>query len=383
MGSAEQPGRHMHAAPAPRRQSFAVKHLPVTVDPGTALSDKIKAPTQGGQHQRPRNLWRQRRSSRVFPSTMSRPPVEAVSQAMARSRRPPHRRGGKYTLSPYVASGVFRRVGPALPLQAAGNGPKNERVTYPPARTLEGLVAVVTGSSSGIGRAIAIGLAEAGADVLVHYRSNGGGAEETARIIRGLGRIAETVKADLAAPEEQDRLAAESWERRPLDIWVNNAGADILTGEAANWPFERKLHLLWQVDVVATIRLARQIGRRMRVRGGGVILNMGWDRADMGMEGDSGELFAATKGAIMAFTRSLARSLAPEVRVNCLAPGWIRTAWGESASTYWDARARQEAFLGRWGTPEDVSRVARFLASDEASFITGQVIHINGGWGGG
>ncbi len=100
------------------------------------------------------------------------------------------------------------------------------------------------------------------------------------------------------------------------------------------------------------------------------------------MAGDSGQLFAAVKGAIMAFSRSLARSLAPEVRVNCLAPGWIKTAWGEGASECWQERAERESLLARWGTPEDVARVARFLVSPAAGFLTGQIIHVNGGFSG-
>jgi 3-oxoacyl-[acyl-carrier protein] reductase len=252
-------------------------------------------------------------------------------------------------------------------------------VTYLPARTLEGLAALVTGSSTGIGRAIAVALAQAGADVSIHYRSNALRAEETAELVRALGCEAAIFQADLSSLEHQEGLVSDAWQRRPTDIWINNAGADVLTGDAAKWSFEQKLHLLWQTDVVATLRLSRDVGRRMQARGGGVIINMGWDRASTGMEGDSGEMFAATKGAIMAFTRSLARSLAPQVRVNCVAPGWIRTAWGESASAYWDTRAKQSAMLGRWGTPDDVARAVCFLASDDASFITGQVININGG----
>ena len=104
----------------------------------------------------------------------------------------------------------------------------------------------------------------------------------------------------------------------------------------------------------------------MKAQGGGSIVTMGWDQAETGMEGDSGELFAATKGAIMAFTRSLALSLAPEVRVNALAPGWIKTAWGESASAAWQDRVLRETPLARWGTPEDVARVARFLVGPDA-----------------
>jgi 3-oxoacyl-[acyl-carrier protein] reductase len=97
------------------------------------------------------------------------------------------------------------------------------------------------------------------------------------------------------------------------------------------------------------------------------------------MEGDSGELFAATKGAIMAFTRSLALSLAPTVRVNALAPGWIKTEWGEGASRAWQERVLRETPMHRWGTPEDVARVARFLVSPAAGFVTGQIARVNGG----
>ena len=90
--------------------------------------------------------------------------------------------------------------------------------------------------------------------------------------------------------------------------------------------------MLWKVDVVATLRLSRAIGERMRERGRGVILNIGWDQAETGMAGDSGQMFAAVKGAVMAATLSLAKSFAPQVRVNCVAPGWIRTDWGHEAS---------------------------------------------------
>lgn len=115
-------------------------------------------------------------------------------------------------------------------------------------------------------------------------------------------------------------------------------------------------------------------------RGSGVILNIGWDGAERGMAGETAELFAAAKGAVMAFTRSLAQSLAPPVRVNCLALGWIKTAWGESTSEYWQQRARRESLVGRWGEPSDVAQAARFLVSPAAAFITGQVIPVNGGF---
>jgi 3-oxoacyl-[acyl-carrier protein] reductase len=126
--------------------------------------------------------------------------------------------------------------------------------------------------------------------------------------------------------------------------------------------------------------LARGIGRWMRDREGGSIVTIGWDQAATGMEGDSGELFATSKGAVMAFTRSLARSLAPQVRVNCVAPGWIRTAWGEGASEAWQRRAVRESLLGRWGTPDDIASAVAWLASPEATFVTGQILAVNGGF---
>jgi 3-oxoacyl-[acyl-carrier protein] reductase len=91
-------------------------------------------------------------------------------------------------------------------------------------------------------------------------------------------------------------------------------------------------------------------------------------------------LFAAAKGAVMAFTRSLAQSLAPSVRVNCLALGWIKTGWGEQASEQWQERARRESLAQRWGTPEDVARAARFLVSPDSAFVSGQVVNLNGGF---
>jgi 3-oxoacyl-[acyl-carrier protein] reductase len=249
-----------------------------------------------------------------------------------------------------------------------------------PGRELAGLRALVTGSTSGIGQAIALELASAGADVLVHGHRSRELAEQMSERIRILGGRSAALRADLRQWEECQRLASEAWHQwQGLDILINNAGADTLTGEATHWSFERKLEELWAVDVQGTLTLSRLLGQRMKAAGCGVVVNMGWDQAETGMEGDSGELFSTIKGAVMAFSKSLALSLAPEVRVHCLAPGWIRTAWGERASTVWQERVQRETPLRRWGLPEDIARTTRWLVSPGASYLTGQVVRINGG----
>ena len=182
--------------------------------------------------------------------------------------------------------------------------------------------AVITGASSGIGRATALLLAHGGADVVVHCKSSIEAATSVANEIRNLGRKAEVIAADLGNQGECARLVAGAWEAfGGIDIWVNNAGVDLLTGEAATLDFELKLQQLFEVDIRSSMLLTRAVGSLMTSAGGGAIVNIGWDQADRGMDGDSGEMFAASKNAIMGFTRSVAVSLAPEVRVNCVAPG--------------------------------------------------------------
>ncbi|MBM3979508.1 MAG: 2-amino-4-hydroxy-6-hydroxymethyldihydropteridine diphosphokinase [Planctomycetes bacterium] len=235
-------------------------------------------------------------------------------------------------------------------------------------QTLTGLRALVTGSTSGIGATIANEFQFHGAEVVRHGRRAKLAPDER------------FVSADLRDPAQVDRLACEAWDTfGGLDVLVCNAGADTLTGDGAKLSFDEKLEALLAVDLKATMRLSRDIGTRMKQRGRGSVLTVGWDQAETGMEGDSGQLFAAVKGAVTCFTRSLALSLAPEVRANCLAPGWVRTAWGETASDVWQERVRDETPLGVWGLADDVAAAAVWLASPAARFITGQTIRVNGG----
>lgn len=252
-------------------------------------------------------------------------------------------------------------------------------------------VAVITGSSSGIGRATAIEFAKRGFDVVLHARKNLKGLQATA-----LELVASTeqqtrvlcLTGDISDSSSCRNLvdASFAWQGH-VDAWVNNAGADILTEELAKQNFEQKLRALWEVDVMGTICLSRMVSTAMqnsadvssRPDRAPTIINIGWNQANSGMEGEPGQLFCTTKAAVEAFTRSLALSVAPRIIVHLVAPGWIKTKWGDTASEYWDTRAKSESLLDRWGTSHDVAQTIVWLASDEAQFLNSQVLCVDGG----
>jgi 3-oxoacyl-[acyl-carrier protein] reductase len=241
---------------------------------------------------------------------------------------------------------------------------------------LAGLRTVVTGASSGIGRAIAVAFAGAGARVgLGFWRSS----EAARELANELGCGHPLLQADLSTLEGCTSIVHDAFRAlEHVDVWVNNAGADVLTGEAASWPAERKLEALLELDLKGTIRCSRLVTDRMRT--GGCILNLGWDHATVdGMAGDDPELFAAVKAGVLGFSKSFARSVAPDVRVNVLCPGWIETAFGADADRDFYDKVAANTPLRRWGRPEDVAGAAVWLASPAASFVTGQAINLNGG----
>ena len=241
---------------------------------------------------------------------------------------------------------------------------------------LAGLRTVVTGASSGIGRAIAIAFAAAGARVGIGFWRSSEGAQALAD---QLGSGHPPLRADLSIPDGCDAIVQEAFAAlEHVDIWVNNAGADVLNGEAARWPAERKLDALLELDLKATIRCSQLVAPRMRP--GGCILNMGWDHATIdGMAGEDPELFAAVKAGVLGFSKSFARSVAPDVRVNVLCPGWIETAYGAGTDRAFYDEVAAGTPLRRWGRPEDVAGAAVWLASAGAAFITGQAVNVNGG----
>src|SRR5881409_1295032 len=204
-------------------------------------------------------------------------------------------------------------------------------VDAPGILSLDGKVAVVTGASSGIGRAIALAYAAAGADVVLTYRANRRGADETADGARAAGHRVESIRADVAEQADVDALGNAL--RRTVgrvDVWVNNAGADILTGDAARLSHIEKLDRLLAVDLRGTVLASWKAVELMDVQpSGGVILNMSWDHVlGGGMKSEYAQVFCAAKGGVYSFSRALAHSVAPRIRVNVLGPGWIETAYG-------------------------------------------------------
>ncbi len=245
---------------------------------------------------------------------------------------------------------------------------------------LAGLRTVVTGASSGIGRAIAIAFAAAGARVGIGFCRAFPQARALADELSPSDPAEHPLlQADLSTAEGCIAIVRDAFAvLEHIDVWVNNAGADVLTGEGRSWSDERKLEALIDVDLKATIRCSRLVTARMQP--GGSILNIGWDHATIdGMAGENPELFAAVKGGVLGFSKSLARSVAPDIRVNVLCPGWVETAYGAGTDRAFYDKVAASTPLGRWGQPEDIAGAAVWLASPAAAFVTGQAINVNGG----
>ena len=241
-----------------------------------------------------------------------------------------------------------------------------------------GKTVVVTGAGRSIGRRLALGFAEQGATVLVHYGHARQGAEEVVQQIEAQGGKAFLAQADLRRPEEVAQLVKNAYEQLGLiDVWINNAGASANTDEIQGMTEIEVFERMVGVDIMGTWRSCREVQPYMRE--GGCILTTGWDRALDGAPGLPNQMYAISKGAIMSLTRCLASEFAPQVRVNCIAPGRIENEWSQTLSETSRQKAVKDIPMQRWGTADDILQTALFLASPAASFMTGQTLLVNGG----
>jgi 3-oxoacyl-[acyl-carrier protein] reductase len=224
-------------------------------------------------------------------------------------------------------------------------------------------VALVTGSSRGIGRAIALRLARDGAAVAVNYRERRDQAEEVVEAIERSSGRAVAVAGDLAKAEDCARLVETA--RRalgPIDILVNNAGV-FRKGDLADFDFAQ-FHGMREINVDGLVRVTHAVAGEMRARRWGRIVTT---------------FYAATKAAVITLTRRFALDLGPDgITVNAIAPGFIATEMAAQSGADFDTVAAK-AMMRRIGTPDDIAAAASFLASEQAGFITAQVLTVDGG----
>jgi 3-oxoacyl-[acyl-carrier protein] reductase len=242
---------------------------------------------------------------------------------------------------------------------------------------LEGKAAIVTGGTRGIGRAIALDLAANGADVALNYRKSDDLAVELAETIRGMGRRALAIQADVSSYDEAQAMVRTVLDKfGRLDILVNNAG---MNWDGVVWKMaEEQWDRVIEVDLKGTFNYTRAIAPVFREQGGGKIVNI---TSINGLRGKFGQSnYSAAKAGVIGFTKACARELGRySVNVNAVAPGLIETEMVKAAPETVREMALAEIVLGRLGLPEEVAHVVTFLCTEKARHITGQVIQVDGG----
>jgi 3-oxoacyl-[acyl-carrier protein] reductase len=246
---------------------------------------------------------------------------------------------------------------------------------------LAGKVALITGAGRGFGRAIALAFAREGARVAANYLGSRAGAEEVAAEAGRLGTEAVALRGDVAREDDVKALVAATLERfGRLDVLVNNAGI-MVRGPMLAVPAE-ECRRMFDVNVTGTMLCTRHALSAMIERKGGRIINLSSQLAQRAVGGGGFAAYAATKGAIESLTRALAAEVGVHgITVNAIAPGGIDTDMSRDVMTpEYRARRLAELPLHRFGSVDDVAYCAVVLASDEAGYLTGQILHPSGGW---
>lgn len=243
--------------------------------------------------------------------------------------------------------------------------------------TLVGKVALVTGGSRGIGRAVALKLAENGADVAINYAGNTAAAEEVKAAIEKMGRKAMLVQGSVADTDGVQSLVNQVVkELGGLDILINNAGITrdglLMRMKEADWD------AVLETNLKGVFNCSKAVMRTMMKQKSGRIVNMASVVGEMGNAGQAN--YAAAKAGVIGFTKSLAKEVASRgITVNAVAPGFIATDMTKVLTDDQKAEMARSIPLGRAGQPEDVANAVLFLVSDEAAYITGQVLNVDGG----
>ena len=243
---------------------------------------------------------------------------------------------------------------------------------------LQGKVALVTGSSRGIGKATAIRLAKEGAKVVVNYIKDEKAATQVVNEIKKLGGEVIAVKADVSNEEQVKNMIKTTIEKfGKIDILVNNAGI------VYDIPFMEKtleqVKRTFEVNFNGVFLCSKYAAKQMKKTGSGVIINISSTSGIDVLNPESAD-YDASKSAVISLTKNLAEELAPHIRVNCIAPGWVNTDINKNMPKEYLKEEEERIVIGRFGKPEEIASAVAFLASDDASFITRTVLVVDGGY---